>query len=97
MPRLVVHLVRLMFAYLVAGAVSIVYLLWPHFDPHAEVPFSGFPGFLVWSPIAPYLLWGEFLENASRGIISWLVFAVTFVVALWLSFLPRLRSQQGSA
>lgn len=56
MLRYVIATGKFALCYLLSGAASVMYLMWPHDESHPHAPFCGFPGFLVWSPMAPYLL-----------------------------------------
>lgn len=89
MPNFVTAGLKVALSYLLAGAAYLLYLQWPHYAGHAHVPFSGFPEFLVWSPIAPYFLLEELLERSSKSPMGLLVFASTLAGALWLFFRRR--------
>jgi hypothetical protein len=88
MRKLVATSAKLLIAYLLAGAILVMYLRWPNFEGHANVPFSGFPAVLIWSPIAPALIASEYSERRVDGVISFLVFGVSFCLIAWL-FLRR--------
>lgn len=74
---------RLLLAYVVAGAALVMYLR-RSLEAHAHVPFSGFPEFLIWSPLAPALILSEFSAHRIQGVISLLVFGAVFGLAGWL-------------
>lgn len=88
MSKLVTAGCKVVLSYLLAGMAYLLYFKWPHYTGHAHVPFSGFPEFLLWSPIAPYFLLEELLAGSSKSLIGLLVFTTVFVCALWL-FLRR--------
>jgi hypothetical protein len=44
---------KLIFSYLIGALPCFVYIMWPNFGGHADVPFSAFPESLVLVPIAP--------------------------------------------
>lgn len=76
-------LVKLLLAYVVAGAISVMYVMRSNFGGHADIPFSGFPEFLVWSPLAPALIASEMSEHQVHGTISLLVFGAAFALVAW--------------
>lgn len=80
---------RLLVAYLVAGAVLVVYLRRANFGAHAHVPFSGFPEFLVWSPLAPAFIVSEFAEHRGDGLMCLMVFGAAFALLSWLLLRTR--------
>lgn len=77
-------IVKLLLAYLVAGAVAVTYLMRAQLGGNAHIPFSGFPEFLVWSPLAPALIVNEISEHSGQGAISLLVFCTAFIFIAWL-------------
>lgn len=72
--------------YLLAGVAYLLYFGWPHYKGHAHVPFSAFPEFLVWSPVAPYILFQELLEKPNNALPGLFVFGVVFAGTLWFFF-----------
>jgi hypothetical protein len=80
--------VKIVACYLIASIAYLLYSSWPHYEGHAHVPFSAFPEFLIWSPIAPYFLFQEFLASPSTAFFGLLVFCLAFSGTLWL-FLRR--------
>ena len=72
-------------SYIVTTAVALTLYRWPNFEGHAHIPFSGFPEFLVWSPLAPALFVLDFPNSATAAA----VFAILFGAALWLIFRRR--------
>lgn len=89
MRRVVLVLVKLLLAYMVAGASLVMYVMRSNFGGHADTPFSGFPEFLVWSPLAPALIASEMSEHQVHGIISLMVFGATFAFVAWLLLRPK--------
>jgi hypothetical protein len=89
MPRVALVAAKLLFAYVVAGAILVMYVMRASFSGHAHIPFSGFPEFLVWSPIAPALIYSKFSEHRVNGAISLLVFSVAFISIAWLLLRTR--------
>ena len=79
-------------SYLAAGAALMLYERWPHYAGHPHVPFSGFPEFLAWSPVAPYLVFTELLERSGRGPGGAVVFLLVFGVLLGWTARRALRS-----
>ena len=86
-------ILKLLFAYFVAGAIVVTYIMRARLDGNAHIPFSGFPEFLVWSPLAPALIVNEMSEHPGQGAISLLVFCTAFLVIAWL----LLRRKQSKA
>ena len=84
-------IVKLLASYLVAGAIVVTFIMRARFDGNAHIPFSGFPEFLVWSPLAPALIVNEMSEHPGQGAISLLVFCTVFFAIAWL-FLRRKQS-----
>jgi hypothetical protein len=80
---------KLLLAYLCSGAILVTYIMWPNFEGHAHAPFSSFPAFLVWSPVAPALIVSEYTEHQADGITSLLVFSVSFGLVAWLLLRSR--------
>ena len=78
---------KLVLCYLAAGAAFVLFTSWPDYAGHPHVPFSGFPGMLAFSPMAPYLMLLEFEERGASGAIAGvLVFVAMFAAVAWLSF-----------
>jgi hypothetical protein len=73
----------MLISYLVAGAAVILYDRWPHYEGHAHVPFSGFPEFLVWSPVAPYFVICDLFTQPPKGLGGSVLFVVVFGAVLW--------------
>ncbi|WP_338848868.1 hypothetical protein V8J88_07995 [Massilia sp. W12] len=69
---------RLLLAYLLAGAVLMLYLQWPHLNGHAHLPFSTFPSNLLWAALAPLMIASEFSARLQDGVISLLLFGAAF-------------------
>lgn len=80
---------KIALSYLLAGAAYLLYFKWPNYNGNSHVPFSGFPEFLLWSPIAPYLLLEELLAGSGGSLVGLLVFTVSLAGALFLFFRPR--------
>ena len=91
MRKYTLVIVKLLAAYLAAGAIAAMYLMRDRLDGNAHIPFSGFPEFLVWSPLAPALIVNEMSEHPGQGAISLLVLCTVFFVVAWL-LLRRKRS-----
>jgi hypothetical protein len=83
---------KIALSYVLAGASYILYLKWPHYTGNSHIPFSGFPEFLLWSPIAPYSLFKELLTGSNRSFIGLLVFITAFVGMLCILFYRRSRA-----
>ena len=86
-------IVKLLASYLVAGAIVVTFIMRARFDGNAHIPFSSFPEFLVWSPLAPALIVNEMSEHPGQGAISLLVFCTVFFAIAWL----LLRRKQSTA
>ena len=84
MRRVALAAFKLVLAYIGAGAILVMYVMRSNFVGHADIPFSGFPEFLVWSPIAPALIASEMSEHQGNGLLSLLVFSSAFAVIAWL-------------
>lgn len=78
---------KLLLCYLLAGAVQLLVARYPDYAGHAHLPFSSFPGFLIWTPAAPLLS----LTQAPRNWGSVAVFALTFAALLALALGKRQR------
>jgi hypothetical protein len=83
MNRLLRIGIAVLVSYLLAGAAVILFDRWPHYGGHAHVPFSGFPGFLVWSPVAPYFVICDLLTQPPKGLGGSILFIVVFGALLW--------------
>ena len=79
MRKYTLVIVKLLAAYLAAGAIAAMYLMRDRLDGNAHIPFCGFPEFLVWSPLAPALIVNEMSEHPGQGAISLLVFCTVFM------------------
>lgn len=86
MHRISFFIAKLLLAYVGAGAALVMYVRRSNLGAHAHIPFSGFPGFLVWSPLAPALILSEYAEHRTNGLICLLVFGAVFGVLAWLLF-----------
>ena len=86
-------IVKLLLAYLIAGAIAVTYIMRTRLDGNAHIPFSGFPELLVWSPLAPALIVNEMSEHPGQGAISLFVFCTVFFAIAWL----LLRRKQSAA
>ena len=91
MHKYALIIVKLLAAYLVAGAIVVTFIMRSRLDGNAHIPFSGFPEFLIWSPLAPALIVSEMSEHPGQGAISLLVLCTAFFVIAWL-LLRRKRS-----
>ena len=94
MRRISLLIGKLFLAYVVAGAVLVMYVRRSDLGGHADVPFSGFPELLIWSPFAPALIVSEFAEHRIDGVVSLIVFAVVFSLVGWLLLRRRGRPTQ---
>ena len=56
MKSIIKSLGKFLFIYLIAGAALLVFNAYPDFEGHADVPFSDFPSMLIFSPVAPVIL-----------------------------------------
>lgn len=83
--------VRLLLSYLLASAALAVIARWPNLEGHAHVPFSGFPEFLVWSPVVPLLVLGDLPQRPISGLLGLSVFLVVFVTSAYLLLRTRPR------
>ena len=88
MHKYMLIIVKLLLAYLVAGAIAMMFVMRARLDGNAHIPFSGFPEFLVWSPLAPALIVNEMSEHPGQGAISLFVFCTAFI------FIARLLLRQ---
>ena len=93
MHKYALIIVKLLAAYLVAGAIVVTFIMRARFDGNAHIPFSGFPEFLVWSPLAPALIVNEMSEHPGQGVISLIVFCAVLFTIAWL----LLRRKQSAA
>ena len=84
MRKYTLVIVKLLASYLVAGAIVVTFIMRARFDGNAHIPFSGFPEFLVWSPLAPALIVNEMSEHLGQGVISLIVFCTVFFAIAWL-------------
>jgi hypothetical protein len=86
MTRFLKVIFRFAVSYLLASATYLLYFKWPYYEGHPDAPFTAFPDFLVWSPIAPYFLFHEFLESPHKGLLGLLVFGFVLAGSLWFFF-----------
>ena len=93
MRKYTLVIVKLLAAYLAAGAIAVAYIMRTRLDGNVHIPFSGFPEFLIWSPLAPALIVSEMSEHPGQGAISLLVFCTVFFAIAWL----LLRRKQSTA
>ena len=93
MHKYALIIVKLLAAYLVAGAIVVTFIMRARFEGNAHIPFSGFPEFLIWSPLAPALIVSEMSVHPGQGAISLLVLCTVFFVVAWL----LLRRKQSTA
>ena len=93
MHKYALIIVKLLAAYLVAGAIVVTFIMRARFEGNAHIPFSGFPEFLVWSPLAPALIVNEMSEHPGQGAISLIVFCTVFFTIAWF----LLRRKQSAA
>lgn len=89
MPSFVTAGFQVVLPYSLAGVAYLLYCKWPHYVGHAHVPFSGFPEFLVWSPVASYFLLEDLLAGSSGSVMGLLVFGSALVGALCLFYRHR--------
>jgi hypothetical protein len=76
---------KLVLCYLGAGVIFMLYDAWPNYTPHAHIPASGFAS-IVWAPIAPYFIYGDFGRDMSRAVAGLIVYLAAFAALTWLSF-----------
>lgn len=96
MKRRLVCGVKVLASYLAAGAAYLLYFAWPNYAGHAHVPFSAFPEFLVWAPVAPYLAFGELFEKRTGAVVGLLVFGAVFVGGVCVALrAPRDAASSG--
>ena len=72
---------RMGICYLIAGAASLLFRLWPEWEGHAHIPFSGFPEVLIWTPIAPLLLLADLVQSPAEHGRNALVFLAVLGLA----------------
>lgn len=83
-------------AYLIASAAYLCFIRWPDWEGHAHVPFSNFPGFLVWAPVAPYFMLTDWLATPGQSLPGILVFAGTFAVVCLALLMRRKHTARQS-
>lgn len=88
---------KVLASYLVAGAAYLLYFAWPHYEGHAHVPFSAFPEFLVWAPIAPLFMCEALIEKRGGAVVGLLVFGTVLASGLWLSFAEFWRRRSSAS
>lgn len=86
MKHFLTAVLKTLVCYLLAGAAYLLYFKWPHYEGHAHVPFSEFPAFLIWAPLAPYFLIESLFDKPVSGVFDLLVFGSVFGGSLWLFF-----------
>lgn len=96
MPKIAIIALKLTACYLVAGAAYLLYVSWPHYGGHPHIPFSGFPAFLVFSPVAPFMLFEEVAIDPWRAWPGALVFGTVLVASLWIVFRKRQTRKKTS-
>jgi hypothetical protein len=61
-----------------------VYLQWPDFEGNAHVPFSSFPGFLVWAPLSPYFALTDLKIDSGEPIGALATFLSVFIATFFV-------------
>jgi hypothetical protein len=74
---------KLALCYVGAGAIYVL-ATFP-WEGHAHIPGTGFPGMLMWSPLAPVFLASD-LSTGGRALVNVAIFVMSLVVFVWLSF-----------
>lgn len=87
---------KLFACYLLACVAYLLYLEWPDSAGHAHLPFSDFPGFLLWSPFAPAIFFGELTTNSWRALPGAFVFVFVLAASLWFTFRKRQARKKPS-
>jgi hypothetical protein len=80
---------KIVLCYLLAGVIYLLYAGWPHYQGHAHVPFSGFPEYLIWTPVVPYLLLEKIATHPGNAVADLSVFCLNFAGMIWLCFRKR--------
>lgn len=87
MEKYIQPFLKILACYCIAGAVLVLYLRWPHYEGHPHVPLSGFPEFLLLSPLAPVLLVSDpSIDGDGEFLSSVVLFILVFLVLLFLRF-----------
>jgi hypothetical protein len=86
---------KLLSCYLLSAAAYLLFIKWPYMEGHSHIPFSGFPEFLIWAPIAPYFMISDIIKAPSNSIPGVLVFTITFALIFWVLFKWRKLKPQG--
>lgn len=80
---------KLAACYLIASISYLLYLKWPDYQGHADIPLSGFPAFLVFAPVAPLFWFDEFAADPRNALVGLIVFGGVLAAGLWLSLRKR--------
>lgn len=96
MSKIAIIALKLTACYLVAGAAYLLYVSWPHYEGHPHIPFSDFPAFLVFSPVAPLMLFEEVAIDPRRAWPGALVLGTVLVGGLWIIFRKRRIRKKAS-
>lgn len=75
---------NIVLSHVLAGIGSMLYLQWPNYDGHADVPLSAFPFSLVWAPLAPYIAVANFSAGPRESVMALVVFVVVFSISMKL-------------
>ncbi len=87
MEKYILPFLKILACYCIAGAILVLYLRWPHYEGHPHVPLSGFPEFLLLSPLAPMLLVSvPTIEGNEKFLSSVVLFILVFLSLLFLVF-----------
>lgn len=82
MKTVFLFLSKLLVSYLLAAIALSVYLSGPiSVGGHAHIPFSGFLGVLIFSPAAPFFIFGE---NLKTQLIGGGIFIAVFLAVFFL-------------
>lgn len=82
MKTVFLSLSKLLVSYLLAAIALTVYLSWPIIvEGHPHIPFSGFLGVLIFSPAAPFFIFGE---NLKTQLIGGGIFIAVFLAVFFL-------------
>jgi hypothetical protein len=87
---------KLLLSYLLAGAAFLLYYEWPYDQANSHVPFSSFPEFLVWSPMAPVILFDQIIKKPIASLFGLVIFSIVFIVSMWLFFRRKNTLQSTS-
>jgi hypothetical protein len=97
LKKIVNTALKIIACYLLAGVGYLLYFGWPDYEGHAHVPFSDFPAFLLWSPVAPAIILGEFMTKSWGAFPGALVFIAALAASLWFTFRKRPARKKPSA